>query len=1009
MPITIDYRYVLLAIGNQGVEEKIAGRLKAVNETHKQHPDNGRVVEYSIEQSVTAQDALTEYLANHRTPQILVYSEALGMTQPESGVDSLNAGGESAFDYILNLHRQYPGIRIVFLAGDRRVGDTKLAALVAYHIYDFLTGKIKIPDIVGCIDTPKSYDDVREYLPKMGSTIFEGGNRDMSLYQASAEAVKQNAAEMKAEREAYETQITELTGELEKTRQDAAGYSATVSKLEAQLRSAQSQAASNLALEQAKASERQRSVEAARSELEGRYTTAVTERDNLQVKLTDAMAENGRLSEENRSLKDEKSAMNTKAEQLQAQLDSALTNVERLENDCTTTRSELRDKSEQYDTLNAETSRTIQSLRTGLESANARIDELIATKEAAEQDVRRLTTELATCQEQLTGKATEIETQGIRHGADVQTLNAALNSANARCEELDNSLRKAREDVRIASEQREEYRKALAAANAQLDGSEHQAVLVARDLEKQQLATEIASLRASKDEAIRVRTADIEAQVRQKQLELEAIQRDVDAANARKNDVEASVQSSAAAAQDTAAAYEAERVKKQAEVDALNSEIASLMSKRDNIADAVSAEMDVERAKYRDDMAEQSKAIEAARAEREKAQSELDAKSAELEVMRNAASNAQAERERLETDLRAVRETSSQAIEEERSRVSLEVARVRKDGDAQLAKIAAAFNAEKSRLSADYQRHQDEIRALEQANGVICGYRYKLEDFVSDDRRGRNPVITMFYSRTPGCGTTSVAVNTAAYLATAGKKTLFLSFEWINPVFKERFGFDFIRPCLYNAVENMVMGDYSGLERAVITKQGLFNSDDRMRQFYARYPDMLHFAAYADASTDALPPSPDLIKGILAYYAKKKNYERIIVDLPSYIDPALVETVRVLCSRHVIVMEQDPVSMNHTGDFFSMSRSARMDAKNVRVAMSREPIVVCNRYVTNTPLTTQRIAQFCGVQSVCTVCSKPHEFLAAYNQFSPVVVVSRDEEYVRCIQSVCNYINGVNR
>ena len=77
-------------------------------------------------------------------------------------------GNEEFSEIILNLKLNYPDIRIIFLAGNREVGDALLATLVQYGIYDLIVGsKLDCTEIIKKIIIPNTLSDVAHFLPKI--------------------------------------------------------------------------------------------------------------------------------------------------------------------------------------------------------------------------------------------------------------------------------------------------------------------------------------------------------------------------------------------------------------------------------------------------------------------------------------------------------------------------------------------------------------------------------------------------------------------------------------------------------------------------------------------------------------------------------------------------------------------------------------------------------------------------------------------------------------------------
>ena len=67
---------------------------------------------------------------------------------------------------IYQIRTSYPNLRIIFLAGNRVVGDELLANLVNYGVYDILYGEsIPANKIVSLIRVGNKYSDVKHLQP----------------------------------------------------------------------------------------------------------------------------------------------------------------------------------------------------------------------------------------------------------------------------------------------------------------------------------------------------------------------------------------------------------------------------------------------------------------------------------------------------------------------------------------------------------------------------------------------------------------------------------------------------------------------------------------------------------------------------------------------------------------------------------------------------------------------------------------------------------------------------
>lgn len=134
---------ILLALGFRDLEDYI-----------KEEMSDGKEYEF-VGESVHRENVLN--LIKEKSPNILIIRETL-------------PGKINIIRLIDVIRSNYQNIRIIFLAGEREVGDTLLSALVSYGVYDILhTGSIPANEIINLIQNPNSYKDVRhlQVIPNM--------------------------------------------------------------------------------------------------------------------------------------------------------------------------------------------------------------------------------------------------------------------------------------------------------------------------------------------------------------------------------------------------------------------------------------------------------------------------------------------------------------------------------------------------------------------------------------------------------------------------------------------------------------------------------------------------------------------------------------------------------------------------------------------------------------------------------------------------------------------------
>lgn len=119
---------------------------------------------------------LEEYISSQLMDEFMfvgttVYREGILMAIEKNNPDIVIIretleGNQNMMSIIYEIRDKFPNVRIVFIAGNRQVGDELLSTLVSHGIYDILSGKqVLVGNILSSIRTPKSYSDVKHYQP----------------------------------------------------------------------------------------------------------------------------------------------------------------------------------------------------------------------------------------------------------------------------------------------------------------------------------------------------------------------------------------------------------------------------------------------------------------------------------------------------------------------------------------------------------------------------------------------------------------------------------------------------------------------------------------------------------------------------------------------------------------------------------------------------------------------------------------------------------------------------
>ena len=128
---------ILLAIGYRELEDYLKLQL-----------DN----EYEFVGEVVYKEGIVKTV-EQKTPDIVIIRETL-------------PGKPNIMSIIYKIRANFPNVRIIFLAGNREVGDELLATLVNYGIYDILYGEnIPAQQIISLIKKKNIYNDIKHLQP----------------------------------------------------------------------------------------------------------------------------------------------------------------------------------------------------------------------------------------------------------------------------------------------------------------------------------------------------------------------------------------------------------------------------------------------------------------------------------------------------------------------------------------------------------------------------------------------------------------------------------------------------------------------------------------------------------------------------------------------------------------------------------------------------------------------------------------------------------------------------
>lgn len=314
----------------------------------------------------------------------------------------------------------------------------------------------------------------------------------------------------------------------------------------------------------------------------------------------------------------------------------------------------------------------------------------------------------------------------------------------------------------------------------------------------------------------------------------------------------------------------------------------------------------------------------------------------------------------------------------------------------ELEKIQQACAIERERMQHDLDLYRNDLAikkaAAEEEYGV--GYTFAETDFPTNVGTIRKCVPVMFYSPTPGSGNSTMALNVATYLAMIGHKTIYVELNPQHPTLKDSLGVSIMKDSLIDCYEAMRTKKYPLIDQNIITKQKMVNLKTSSLDMHIRYPDMLSFLTYSEHAK-TMTITSDFVKGLFYYLKFNKHFEYIIFDLPSYLPLDVVDSISKYCTKHIISVPQDILSMND----LILYRDKIHNMNATEYAM-----YIVNKYAENTILGNRKIAEICKIKLPNVIPFVHNEMILATYKSVPAILISKTRELVASYKAVADYI-----
>lgn len=334
--------------------------------------------------------------------------------------------------------------------------------------------------------------------------------------------------------------------------------------------------------------------------------------------------------------------------------------------------------------------------------------------------------------------------------------------------------------------------------------------------------------------------------------------------------------------------------------------------------------------------------------------------------------------------------------------IQLAITESQKKCNEEMCKIENAFATERKRLAKefDFYKHKIEAEKKRIAESSPNAYRYDESDFVAKESTKRNTKckIMMFYSPTAGSGNSSVAINTATFLAKSGQKTIYMELNWQSPSMKDNLGIAMMKSNLNDAIKHVCAREYQKIDKHIISKQQILNLKTQAKDAQMKYPDMLSFISYTREDANIIQPTAEMIKGLIAYLKYKKNYVNIVIDLPSYASIDIIREVYAISNRHIFTICQDIISV-----YSIVGLKTSLSDLPIEQNMNNATYVV-NKYIDGTILGPKKIAEVCGIRGAIVVPQDMDGMILAAYKSVPAILISKNRQVVSSYKEIAESI-----
>lgn len=279
--------------------------------------------------------------------------------------------------------------------------------------------------------------------------------------------------------------------------------------------------------------------------------------------------------------------------------------------------------------------------------------------------------------------------------------------------------------------------------------------------------------------------------------------------------------------------------------------------------------------------------------------------------------------------------------------------------------------------------------------------------------------VVMFYSVMPGVGTSTIALNTATYLALKKYKVAYIEFNEYLPTLAYWYDLSELEEGLENCFLGIESRTYQDIPKNIITKEKILSLKSDLREKHEKYPELLNYLVFSESYInrgEINKVSPNTLKDLMLTLLYKEGYDYVILDMYSHTDHSLLEMASIFSSSNVFVMTQDVVTIGNSLRKFASLEASGLDFEmlNISVANKRKSMeptenyknfYVINKFNDSSLFTRKKISAWLNTdKKIITIPENSTEILNSTYKGLPTILISKNKEFVFQIKKLSEII-----